>query len=383
MPAVAALSLFLLISCGQEQPSGITIPSTLEIESVDKPAQMAEEIIEEIRETTPQIVMQNMPKKVRKTTVQKTAADKTHSQSLIVEPVGVTQNEVTAIAVTPVKEIESLQETVKPAQPEPTIEKETKREENLFVADNIPQKDKGKPKKPITFAFGVHTGTDVGGAIPMPPGQAIGGDNKVNASLRLRPQFGLSATAIYNNRWSLTLEATYKMVALSAKAWVENQIFTDRTEDPWMEVSFRGTALTEMSFQMIEMPLYLRYTFGKGANRILLGGYYARVFNAKFESTPYKGMLFTLVDGKPDYSNPSSIVSPHDAYTHDFNDAMSKWDAGVLLGYERQIFIPGLLLGCRFSMGFNDIFQPDKKYLAYRMQHMRATLMVSYLFSKL
>jgi hypothetical protein len=242
--------------------------------------------------------------------------------------------------------------------------------------------DKKKSKPSITFAIGVHTGTDVGGAIPMPPGQAIGGDNKVNASLRLRPQLGLSATSAYNEHWSLTLETTYKIVALSAKAWVENQIFTDRSEEPWMEISFRGTAFTKMSFHMLEIPLYVRYTFGKGANRILLGGYYARVFNAKFDSTPYKGMLINLVDGEPDYENPSSIVSPNDAYTHNFNDAMSKWDAGILLGYERQIFIPGLLLGCRFSMGFNDIFQPDKKYLAYRMQHMRGTLTLSYLFSK-
>ena len=242
--------------------------------------------------------------------------------------------------------------------------------------------DKKESKPTITFAIGVHTGTDVGGAIPIPLSEAIGGDNRINATLYPRPHLGLSATAAYNEHWSLTLETTYKYVALSAKAWVENQIFTDRSEVPWMEVSFRGTAFTKMSFHMLEIPLYVRYTFGKGTNRILLGGYYARVFDAKFDSTPYKGMLFSLVDGKPDYDNPSSIVSPNDAYTHNFNDAMSKWDAGIMLGYECRIFIPGLLIGCRLSMGLNDIFQPDKKYLAYSMHHMRATLMISYLFSK-
>ncbi|MCL2097581.1 MAG: PorT family protein [Bacteroidales bacterium] len=242
--------------------------------------------------------------------------------------------------------------------------------------------DKKEAKFPITFALGVHTGTDIGGAVPMPLGKAIGGEDKINASFGLRPQLGISATAAFHERWSLTLEATYKMLALSAKAWVENQIFTDRSGETWVEASFRGTALMKMSFPMFEFPLYMRYTFGGGNNRILLGGYYARVFNAKFESTPYKGMLFNLVDGKPDYDNPSSIVSPDDPYTHNFTDAMSKWDAGIILGYERKIFIPRLLIGCRFLMGFNDIFQPDKKYLDYKMTHMRGTLTVSYIFSK-
>jgi len=230
----------------------------------------------------------------------------------------------------------------------------------------------------LNYVFGIHTGTDFGGAIPLPFRKAIGKDDQMSATLRLKPNIGLSATAIFNPQWSLSLEATYKIVALKAKARVANQTFYDRSDDSFIWVSFRGSTDMEMSFPMLEIPLYVRYSFGK--NRVLLGGYYARIFNAKFSASPYKGMLFNVIDGEPDYDNPIGPISPDEPFTQNFDDAMSKWDAGVMLGYERQIFMPKLLVGGRCSMGFKDIFQPDKKYLAYDMKHLRATLMVCYLF---
>jgi len=235
--------------------------------------------------------------------------------------------------------------------------------------------------KQFPLSIGVHMGMDIGAAVPWPPGKVMGGENKMKATPHLTPALGLSFTGNIDRRWSLTLETTYKVVELDAKAWVEDQTFVDRNDDPWQWVSFRGTAFTEMSFPMLEFPLYASYTFKNGSDRVFLGGYYARVFNAKFSTMPYKGMLFNVVDGKPDYDHPKGSVSPDVPHTHNFNDAMSKWDAGFVAGYERNIF-PRITLSGRFSMGFNDIFQSGKKYLTYSMLHMRGTVVVSYAIIK-
>lgn len=229
---------------------------------------------------------------------------------------------------------------------------------------------------PVKFAFGVHTGIDIGGAVPWPPGKQIGGQNKMSAVPHLTPALGFSYTLIFDPRWSLSAESTYKVVALDAKAWVENQVFHDH--ESGLLVSFRGTARMEMRFPMMEFPVYARYTFCSGTNRVFMGGYYARVFGARFVTTPYKGMLTNLDPG----ADPEpTLVNPTDPSTQDFSDAMDAWDAGFLVGYERHI-IPRVLLSGRFSMGFKDIFRRDKKYLTYNMLHMRGTITVSYRFLK-
>jgi len=252
---------------------------------------------------------------------------------------------------------------------------------SLFIANVLAAEENldATNDKQALFSIGVHTGIDIGAAVPWPPGKVIGGDNKMRATPRLTPALGLSMSKNLDSRWSLTLETTYKVVELDAKAWVEDQTFVDRSDAPWQWVSFRGTAYTEMSFPMLEFPLYTSYNFKNGNDRVFLGGYYARVFNAKFTTTPHKGMLFNVIDGTPDYDNPKGSVSPDAPHTHNFNDAMSKWDAGFVAGYGRNISSRITLSG-RFSMGFNDIFKSDKKYLTYSMLHTRGTVVISYSF---
>ena len=230
------------------------------------------------------------------------------------------------------------------------------------------------------FIVGVHAGTDIGAAMPVPLGEALGSNDIINFTPCLKPGIGISLTRVINNRWSATLETTYKTVALDAIAWVENQTFYDRNSEPPVWISFRGTTKIEMTFPMIEVPLFARYTFKEGGSRILLGGYYARVINAKFLVAPQKGMLFNVVEGIPDYENPRGFISPDAPYIQNFSDAMSMWDAGVMMGYEQRIFSPRLLLSGRFSMGYNNIFHKNKRYLDFKMQHLRGTLTLSYLF---
>ena len=249
----------------------------------------------------------------------------------------------------------------------------------LVLCTAIAATGRTKFTDPVKFAFGVHTGIDIGGAVPWPPMEQLGGNNKMSAIPHLNPALGVSYTLIFNPCWSLTAESTYKVVSLDADAWVENQIFYSREDD--LMVSFRGTAKMGMSFPMMEFPVYLRYAFRNDDHRVFLGGYYARVFRAKFVTTPYKGQLFNLMDGRPDDLGESTPIKPEDHYTQDFSDAMDSWDAGFLVGYERQIFNRITLSG-RLSMGLKDIFKRDKKYLAYNMLHMRGTITVSYMFFK-
>ena len=251
----------------------------------------------------------------------------------------------------------------------------------VCITDGIAQSNSedNNDEQRSKFIVGVHAGTDIGAAMPMPLGEALGSSDKINFTPHLKPAIGMSITKIINNHWSATLEATYKTVALDAIAWVENQTFYDRNSEPPVWISFRGTTKIEMTFPMIEVPLFARYTFQGGGRRILLGGYYARVIDAKFVVAPQKGMLFNVVDGIPDYDNSGGVISPDAPYTQNFSDAMSIWDAGVTLGYEQRIFSPRLLLSGRFSMGFNNVFHKDKRYLDFKMQHVRGTLTLSYL----
>ena len=235
-----------------------------------------------------------------------------------------------------------------------------------------------KPKKdPVKFAFGIHTGIDIGGAVPWPPGNIMG-ENKMSATPHLNPMIGLSYTTIFDKHWSLTVEGTYKTVSLDAKAWVEKQRF-DENKDDGSRITkfFRGSTNMEMSFTMIEVPFFLRYSFSKGNNRILLGGYYSFVMKNKFVVTPQKGLLFSAdADGNLDESTASDIT-PETRYTQEFTDYLDNWDAGILIGYERRI-INRITVSGRFTMGFKDIFKKDSKYLDYKMLNMRGTVILSY-----
>lgn len=61
----------------------------------------------------------------------------------------------------------------------------------------------------------------------------------------------------------------------------------------------------------------------------------------------------------------------------DFGSSLGSWDAGVLVGYEKNMF-SRLNLGIRVMMGFKDIFTNDNKYFDYKMLNMRGTITVSY-----
>lgn len=234
------------------------------------------------------------------------------------------------------------------------------------------QPDKEPWYKNPRYYIGIHTGVDLGGAIPY-PFSAMGPGAKMNAVPRLAPELGASLTTWPTDRFSISLEATWKQLSIDAKAWVAGQRFRDVNE-PSRVLEFRGTVDVGMSFSMLEIPLYAGYSFGsRGNNRMILGLFYSQVFRGRFSSSPIKGELRNV--NEPD--EPPSMVTPDEPYTQNFDSDLDNWDWGMLIGYEWKV-IERVHLGARISMGFKDIFKPDNKYLTYKMLHMRGTLVLSY-----
>lgn len=251
------------------------------------------------------------------------------------------------------------------AQKTPAERKEIRHQNNLLW------------KETAKYAFGVHTGIDIGAAAPWPV-SGLGAGAKMSAVPKLNPALGVSFTTYPLDRFTFTAEVTYKQVGIDAKARVPGQRFTLIDEGGRSTIEFRGTAHMKMAFSMLEVPFYVGYSFGDGRNRVFLGGYYSYIFKAEFNTTPYKGVV---VNPDSPHEPPMEIKPGADlaGVMPDFNSYMDDWDAGMLVGYEWQI-IPRINLSVRFSMGFKDIFQKGNNYLEFKMLHMRGTLSLSYSF---
>lgn len=233
---------------------------------------------------------------------------------------------------------------------------------------------------PPRYALGVHVGMDIGGAAPWPPANMRSDEMKMSAVPKLNPSLGLSFTAHLPNRFSLSGEITYKQVGIDAEAWVSGQQFRIPGADGNDLITrFRGTAHVVMDFTMLEIPIYVGYSFRGGRDRIYLGAYYSYILKSNFNTTPLKG----LVENPNNPSAPPIMVTPDNPVPSDvlpvFNNYLGNWDAGMLFGYEWQV-LPRLKMTARFSMGFKDIFRKGSNYLEYKMLNMRGTIAVSYAF---
>lgn len=232
------------------------------------------------------------------------------------------------------------------------------------------------------YAFGVHVGIDIGGAVPWPPSNLSSGDMKMSAVPKLNASLGMSFTAPISKRFTVTAEATYKQVGIDADAWVSGQKFRVPNPDGAdLMTQFRGTANVVMDFTMLEFPVYVGFSFRGGRDRIYLGAYYSYVFSSHFNTTPLKG----LVENPNNPSEPPIMITPDNPVPSDvmpvFDNYLGKWDGGMLLGYEWQI-VPRIKMTARISMGFKDIFRTGSNYLDYKMLHMRGTVALSYAFLK-
>lgn len=241
--------------------------------------------------------------------------------------------------------------------------------------------------KNLSFnTFGVQIGTDVGGALPtklefIP--KVFRPYPKMYMSIGARTSISLAPG------WDLGLEANYKTVEMSADALVENQLaFAPNVNietglvQGYLKQYFSGQATMNMSFTMLEIPLYAKYVFPNGKDKIMFGGYGAWVMRATFVTDPQIG----YIGFEPDKVEPGMVFPPPSEDTRmDFSRFTSKWDAGITFGYERELY-QRINIGLRVYAGFKDIFQRDifpnddsvDKILEYNMTHMRGSLTISY-----
>ena len=219
------------------------------------------------------------------------------------------------------------------------------------------------------FKAGVLVGTDIGGAIPVPMRYI---PETFNPYPQLNLSLGLFGEVNLTNKWDLGFNVNYKTVGMKADARVQDQKYHDVSIG--LLQYFTGTAEMDMSFTMIEVPIYARYTFKNERSSILFGGYYAYNLKARFSTLATKG----YAGGKPGIVE-VVISEGGTPINMDFNSALGNYDVGAMIGYEYN-FMNRLDIGLRLNMGFVDIFKKGDQYdfFDYDMLNMRGSVTVRY-----
>ncbi|MFR9496644.1 MAG: outer membrane beta-barrel protein [Rikenellaceae bacterium] len=220
--------------------------------------------------------------------------------------------------------------------------------------------------------LGLHAGVDLGAAAPWPLSSAIGGGDRLTAVPKVTPSLGIVTGYIFNEKWSINTEVTYRTVGVNATIVTleKGQNFTIDGE----KVLFRGQATMSMSFSQMEVPLYARWDINQ-TNAVTLGLFYSYIAHGEFIASPIEGNIVSA-------STPDATPEPLTANSvpeQNFSSSLSNWDIGYQIGYERRI-AEHLAIGGRFTMGVKDIFKPKEKYLDYSMLQMRGTLQLVYRF---
>lgn len=242
------------------------------------------------------------------------------------------------------------------------------RVENIF-STKADVKSADNSKSFTRFKAGVLIGTDIGGAIPVPLKYV---PEIFNPYPQLNIALGIFGEVNLTERWDLGFNLTYKTVGMKADARVKNQKYTDLSAN--LLQYYTGTAEMDMSFIMIEIPIYARYTFKNEHSSILFGAYYAYNLKSDFSTLATNG----YAGGKPD--NVAIIVKPGgEPINMEFSSSLRNHDVGAMIGYEHN-FMKRLDVGVRLNMGFLDIFKSGKQYeyFDYDMLHMRGSVIVRY-----
>lgn len=217
------------------------------------------------------------------------------------------------------------------------------------------------------FTAGVMLGTDIGGAIPTPFRYI---PSTFNPYPQLNIDMGVFAEFRLQKHWSLGINAIYKTVGMKADARVENMKYEDVNEG--LLQYYTGTAAMDMSFTMLEVPVYAKYTFNNQVSKLIFGGYFAYNFKAEFETLATKGYS----GSRPDQVE-VTIDKGKEPINMSFTESLRDFDAGLMIGYEHTIY-NRLNVGVRLSMGLADIFRSDEKYFDYKMLQMRGSILIGY-----
>lgn len=230
-----------------------------------------------------------------------------------------------------------------------------------------PARDKLIASENKLFKAGVMLGTDIGGAIPVPFRYI---PSTFNPYPQLNLDMGIFAEFRLQKNWSLGANLIYKTVGMKADARVSNQKYEDVKIG--LLQYYSGTAKMDMSFTMIEVPVYVKYTFNNYVSKVLFGGYFAYNIKSEFETLATKGYS----GGAP---NKVEVIidKGSEPINMSFTESLRDFDAGLMIGYEHTVY-NRLNVGIRLSMGLADIFRRNDKYFDYKMLQMRGSILIGY-----
>ena len=214
-----------------------------------------------------------------------------------------------------------------------------------------------------SFCIAPQIGTDIGGTLPI-PFSAIGG--AFNAYPKLNATLGARFFLNLHPRWSIGANLNYKTIAMDADARVTNQKFKGENTVQY----FTGTSEMSISFQLLELPVYLEFLTGsKRQHGMQVGFFGSWIMRSHFITYANKG----FIGSEPDRMD-SALSSPQ---VMDFSALLDNWDVGLLAGYESRIF-PRIRMGLHVMVGLKDIFLPGSDFFDYKMKQVRGSATVSY-----
>ncbi|MBN1789587.1 MAG: outer membrane beta-barrel protein [Bacteroidales bacterium] len=208
-------------------------------------------------------------------------------------------------------------------------------------------------------------GVDMGGATPFPFSDIPDG---AKGTPKINPNLGFGFSHQLYNRWSLSLEVSYHLLAFSARADVRSQPFYF---DNHLDILyFSGNTSTDVELRFLEFPVLAEYSLNARWS-LALGAYYSRILEGSFRTSGTNGVL------SDDKSITDTAPLPGVANTsYNFNNYLDAWDGGLLLGFWYGIH-QKLHFWSRLQVGFKSIFVPEFENIDYEMYQVRFSTGVS------
>ena len=214
------------------------------------------------------------------------------------------------------------------------------------------------------FNFYPNLAFDLGGAIPFPLSDIPEG---AGGTPKPYPSLGIGSIYHFNERWDFSFEINYHLLAFSANADVISQAFNEKNATFY----FSGHTETDVELRMVEFPINAHYKLKKG-RKIILGLYYSRILEGRFETKGTNGVL------SPDKSITDNANLPGIFDTeYNFNEYLDKYDIGILLGYSYNVNSHIILWG-KLNIGCKSIFKKEFDKIDYELYQLRVNLGISY-----
>lgn len=206
---------------------------------------------------------------------------------------------------------------------------------------------------------------NVGSVIPYPFSNI---PNDANASMQVRPYFGIQMNRSLSPRFYLKFSAMYSNKSVAFDATLKNQSYNGYIEhevngiitgDYVEDAYFNGISNGYYKLQYIETNLSLS-TKITDKSAIYFGIYFAYLIKGENEIT---------VDGTISLAPDIPPISGRFESTENYSDNLNKSDFGLQIGFERKIY-KRLNADVQFSSGLHSIYNDDLEAIDYNMLNM-------------